>query len=320
MRWVCGLALVGHLALAGVAAAEPVNLKVQRLDDSRIDAFVDRSDGAEQVGLVLMLQGSLCESVSPATDNRFPLTLPPGTVRLDIEKYGITPETQDETGEHCPADYLAHNTIDGRVMDVLTVIADLRANAPWWNGELYVSGVSEGATVAAIVAALIPETRGAILINGSVGRPFSDGWAEAVVESVRVEGGDAAAQAEARRGVADAWSRARATPTTETYEGAGNTLRWWASIIDLRPVNLLVNVEAPILLIQSERDQMTPVASARAVVDRFRAAGRTNLTYRELEGLDHGFRDAAGEPRYGPVLDLINGALADQVRAPPLSR
>lgn len=309
MLRLAAASLVFALAFAGLAHAQ-TPLRVQRLDDSFIDVYVEPPADGGRAAIALVLQGSECTSVGPGGD-RFPLTLPPGVVRMDIEKYGVTPATAQESA--CPADYLAHNTIDGRVLDVLTVLSHLRAHADWWDGRLFVAGASEGATVAAIVGSLAAETHGIILINGSIGRPFRDGWADAVTAAVREGGGDDAVVAEVRAGIDATWERARATPTTEVYEGDSNTLRWWRSIIDLRPINLLLNVEAPILLIQSERDQMTPVASARAAADRFAAAGRANFVYVELPGLDHGFRDAEGRPQYGMVLPRIDAGLAAQV-------
>lgn len=309
------MSIVLALAFAGLAQAQtPVQpLRILRLDDSLIDVYVEPPLPGTRAAIALVLQGSECTSVAPGGD-RFPLAMPQGVVRMDIEKYGITPATQRD-GEVCPADYLANNSVDGRVLDVLTVLAYLRAHAEWWDGRLFVAGASEGATVAAIVGSLAAETHGVILINGSIGRPFREGWSDAVTGAVRDGGGDAAAIEEARAGVEAAWVRARATPTTEPYEGSGNTLRWWRSIIDLRPLNLLQNVEAPILLMQSERDQMTPVASARAAAERLDASSPGRFTYVELPGLDHGFRDAEGQPQYGPVLARINQALAEQVAA-----
>lgn len=295
----------------GFAADRSEHLKVQRLDDTVIDAYLERPTADGRHSILLSFQGSKCSTVSPGGD-RLPIPTPPGVARLFIEKYAVTPTTK---GSACPPAYLANNTIDGRVLDALTVVAHLRANAPWWNGRLYLAGASEGAVVAAITGSLAGETEGLILINGPLGRPFREGMTETIVESVRSGGGDAAAQQAAREQTAATWTKARATPTIETAFGDDNTLRWWASIIDSRPSNLLVNVRAPILVIQSEKDQMSPPSAARAVEARFRAAGKTNLTYRELPGLDHGFRDAQGKPVFEPLLRESAAFLAEREKA-----
>ncbi len=292
------------------ASPQNISIRVQRLDDSYIDAYLNLPEDDGKASILLVFQGSECTSVDPEGD-RFPFSLPRNVVRLDIQKYGISPERQRNEAGHCPSDYLENNTIDGRVLDALTVLSHLRASAGWWDGRLFVAGASEGATIAAIVGSLAPETRGLILINGSIGRPFSEGWTEAVLAEITRQGGDAETLAAARREIGATWEKARETPTSETYEGASNTLRWWRSIIDLRPLNLLINFRHPILLVQSERDQMTPAASARAAAARL-ARENPNFTYLELPGLDHGFLDADGQPQYEQVLPRLDAELARQ--------
>lgn len=311
-RLPCLLAAFALLAATPVYA-EP--LKVQRLDDSFIDVYVDQPTGGARAGILLVFQGSECTSVDPQGD-RFPFALPDKVVRMDIQKYGITPDRQRDDQGQCPTDYLENNTIDSRVLDALTVLSWLRGNAPWWDGRLFVAGASEGATLAAIVGSLSPETEGLILINGSIGRPFREGWADAVASAVESEGGDADAVEAARAETAAGWEQARATPTVETYQGASNTLRWWRSIIDLRPLNLLVHMRKPVLLMQSEMDEMTPVASARESAQRL-AEANPQFTYVELPGLNHGFRDAEGRPQYQMVLPILNDALAAQAAPGP---
>ena len=168
--------------------------------------------------------------------------------------------------------------------------------------------------VAAITAGLASETAGVILINGPVGQPFREGWTSLMVDSVRAGGGDVAAQAEVRKEAEATWAKARATPTVETAFGDDNTLRWWSSIIDLRASNVLLNTKAPILLMQSEKDEMSPPAAARAVVKRFKAAGKTKLIYRELPGLNHGLPNRKGEAGYAPVLKAVADFIADEER------
>lgn len=291
--------------LASSAFAEP--LKVQRLDDSYIEAYLSDTPKAQKSGILLVFQGSECFSIDPDGD-RFPYELPKDIVRLDIQKYGITPESQRDKDGQCPATYLANNTIDGRVIDAFTVLSYLHEHADWWDGRLFVSGASEGATIAAIVGALSPDTRGIILINGSIGRPFREGWAEAVTNSVSQGGGSAKDIEDARKETLEVWDKARATPTTETYQGPSNTLRWWRSIIDLRPLNLLNNKSVPIVLLQSEFDQMTPVTSARIAAEAL-AKTHKNFQYIEIPGLNHGFRDKDNKPQYQMVLPKLNAAL-----------
>lgn len=283
---------------------------IQRADDSLITAYIEKPGGNSKRPILLILQGSICEDVGPHGSDRMDFSLPPGFARLDIEKYSLSENHKGGGEKPCPADYLQHNTIDQRVTDVLSVIADLRTTAPWWDGHLFLMGTSEGATVAALSGPLISETSGIVLINGSIGRPFRDGWADAMAASVASSGGNAD---EARKEASDTWDKARRDPKwTEEAFGNGNTLKWWASIIDLRPSNTLKLTRAPILIMQSDHDEMTPVASARAVVEDFKNAGLKNLTYVELPGLTHGLRTLDGKPGWEPVLNQVRNWLATQ--------
>lgn len=284
--------------------------QVQRADDSFITAYINRPADNRKRPILLVLQGSICEDVGPHGSDRMDFSLPLGFDRLDIEKYGLSENHKGSGEKPCPADYLQHNSIDQRVIDVLSVIADLRTTARWWDGHLFLMGTSEGATVAALSGPLIPETRGIVLINGSIGRPFRDGWADAMAASVASGGGNAD---EARKEASDTWDKARRDPKwSEEAFGNGNTLKWWASIIDLRPSNTLKLTRAPILLMQSDHDEMTPVASARAVAADFKRAGLNNLTYVELPGLTHGLRTTDGQPGWKPVLNQVRTWLASQ--------
>lgn len=308
-------AIAGALFLAAIgvapAAAAPVEtVSVKRADDSLITAYIERAAAPAQQGILLVLQGSECVDVAPGAAGRMVFDRPAGMARLDIQKYGIAGAAGAPRAP-CPPAYLAGNSVAQRVQDVLVVTAWLRLHAPWWNGRLYVMGASEGATVAAMAAPLLPETRGIVLINGSIGRPFREGWADAMAASVKAHGGDAKAEQAARDQAAATWARARATPTAgETAFGAANTLRWWESIIDLRPANQLLLTAAPILLLQGDRDEMTPPASARIVADQFREEGRSNLTYVELPGINHGLRKSDGSPGWQPVMAEVRAWLA----------
>ncbi len=295
-------------------------IQIQRADDSHILGYVDRGESPTRQSVLLILQGSLCESVAPGADDRMAFTLPPGMARLDIEKYAITAHDHGSETVPCPAAYLAHNTIDQRVIDVLTVVAWLRTHAAWWNGKLYLMGTSEGATVAAMSGPLVAESRGIVLVNGSIGRPFREGWSDAMAASVSAAGGDVSAVNAVRDEAQTTWVKARRNPSAEEQAfGNGNTLRWWNSIIDLRPSNLLALTDTPILLLQADHDEMTPASSARAVAEQFKTAGKINLKYVELAGLTHGLRTLDGKPGWESVLAQIRVWLAttDEHANPP---
>ncbi len=95
-----------------------------------------------------------------------------------------------------------------------------------------------------------------------------------------------------------------------------NSWKWWADILDRVLVDDLLKVKAPILLIHGELDQFAPVATARAMRDRFNASGRKNLTYREKSGLDHFMSDSAGRSHLAVVLSEANAWLKANAASP----
>jgi pimeloyl-ACP methyl ester carboxylesterase len=323
MRFAVLTTLLAAAFMAPSALAEPVEtISVQRADDSMITAYVEHAPAPGKQSLLLILQGSECQDVAPGGAARMAFERPAGMARLDIQKYAIQAQPAGSPRGPCPPAYLAQNSVTQRVQDILLVAAWLRLHgSSWWNGRLYVMGASEGATVAAMAAPLLPETRGIVLINGSIGRPFSEGWADAMAASVKAHGGDAKAEQGARDQAKATWERARANPTArETAFGASNTLKWWDSIIDIRPSNQLLLTGAPILLMQGDRDGMTPPESARIVAEQFRKQGRDNLTYIELPGLDHGLRNADGSPGWKPVMAQVRTWLAERDSHPDTAK
>jgi alpha-beta hydrolase superfamily lysophospholipase len=81
--------------------------------------------------------------------------------------------------------------------------------------------------------------------------------------------------------------------------------------MDRRLSDDLLQALEPILVVQGDRDQS--IASARALRDAFKDAGRCNLTYWEFPGLDHHMQDADGKPHIDDVLDRIGAWLRVQV-------
>lgn len=234
-----------------------------------------------------MLQGSNCESER----NGFASLTRPWRHRyvlLYIAKPGAL-----EKG-NCPADYLAKNTVDQRLHDILRVLQKLRRE-PWWDHELYVIGTSEGGLMAGEIAAFVPETRRCAILAYGGALTMAEWWPQAAYDAVLKETGSPQAATAERDEVLAAFAKARAQPhNTETFAGDTNTLAWWASIIDLRLLPALLDVESPLLLVHGSQDPYAPVEGARGVEMAFREAGKKNLTYVEYPGLDHAFADTSG--------------------------
>lgn len=259
---------------------------VIRLDGTLIDASISKPVAAK-FPILFILQGSNCAS---ERDSLAAMAQPwrQSFGFLYIEKPGVS------AASGCTPTYMSQNTIDQRMWDILRVVQKL-GNEPWWNGELYVLGVSEGGLIAGLTAANVPEVQRVAILAYGGGLTMGEWWPDAAAAGVLKETGSVEASEKERAKVIETFERARKTPSTEeTFHGDTNTLAWWASIIDLRLQNVLVDVNIPILVCHGENDPYAPVAGARLLKDAFAKRNKTNLEYRELRGLDHGFTDSEG--------------------------
>lgn len=87
----------------------------------------------------------------------------------------------------------------------------------------------------------------------------------------------------------------------------GHPFRMWSSYLWFRSMDGLIPRPISMFLAQGTADTATPVESARAMRDEFARLGLTNLTYVEYPGLDHHFRNEAGENR---LIDLQKDVFA----------
>ena len=284
--------MIGAAALAAwvagpVLGQAPAHV-VERPDGSRVDYYLERRSARGRQPLLLMLQGSGCDSV--AANPRIRWMAPqigPRFAVLTIEKYGVA---DGSDGDDCTPEYWRGNTLNQRVLDALQVIARLRGEG-WWNRELVVFGGSEGGAVAAMLAPLVPETKAVVIWSSGIGLPVGELVRQAIPEAIRTE-------------ATNAFAAARTNPSPDLRWG-GASYRWWADAIDLVAARSLVQTPSPVLIVHGTRDASAPVSSARAARDLIVAAGKRNFTYREYEGFDHFMFDAAGRDRRTEVLAEI---------------
>lgn len=278
--------LVLSIAAPLPALAEaPAASFVERPDGSRISYYVERRSMAQREPVLLMFQGSGCDSVTQ--NDRIRWTAPqlaPDHALVTIDKYGVA---AGSNGENCSVAFWGGNTLERRVLDALQVVARLRREG-WWNGQLIIFGGSEGGAVAAMLAPFVPETKAAIVWSSGIGLPIGEMIKQALPPPMRAEAGKV-------------FPEAKINPTGDRQWG-GASYRWWADSIDLVPARSLLQTPAPVLLIHGTRDESAPVASARAARDLVVAGGKGNFVYREYEGYDHFMVDAAGVDHRAEVL------------------
>lgn len=280
--------------------------RLQRPDGSDIHYYVDRRGGKEPQAILVIMQGSDCNSIARHPTIHEYANVAPGEAVLLVEKYGITsdlPLSGNDNRDDCPIDYQVRDTIEQRVLDYLLVISNLRSEADWWNGQLIILAGSAGTGVGEQVAALVPETR-RLVIFGFGGRWQEDDMLYGIRISLGAAGLDENAQAREFEQIAGEIREMREDASPGKL-ASGHSHAAWASMLRFDQLAALRNVSIPVLAIQGSRDQNVSPEGARVLIKTLHDLGRENITYKEYEDLDHGFVDSGGMSRKSRVIEDI---------------
>ncbi len=272
---VASLACAAHRNVTATVNETP------RPDASHLVWLSKEPQGTSKFTLVLFLDGSGCASVVRLAPY-LPVFIDAGFGVVVPEKRGVEP---GDDGVACRSEFLRTNDRLTRVADADLVIAQLAGRFPRWNGKLIVMGGSEGASLAPEIATHhFGETVAVVLMGGG-------GWDQAtelkvLAEKNREDAGSFETQ----------FALMEANPTSaQSWLGESNTYRRWASYLRYRPLDYLIKVDAPIYVVHGTRDVATPIESPEAIATTFKELGKTNLTLREWQGLDHRWTDAQGK-------------------------
>jgi len=281
----------------------PIHLSIKRLNDSYIDVYYNKPATGNKMPLLIFCQGSGYDSntdgflaVMAQFQNK--------AVGLVIEKQGVK---YGDKGDTLSEIYKQNNAVYNRLYDYLRVLEYLRANVTWWNGDVYVVGGSEGGLLAGMVASFYPNVKALALFSFGGGLNFGEAWPISSGLQKKAEGAAAIEIEKKVKSVKDSLNYIRKNPTWQkSYDGDDNTYAWWASIIDLRLENALLDLNIPIYLIQGTDDMMAPPISAQKLNQDFLKNGKTNLFYKEFSGYDHEYKDKKGNSH---LVEVITEAL-----------
>jgi pimeloyl-ACP methyl ester carboxylesterase len=140
-------------------------------------------------------------------------------------------------------------------------------------------GVSEGGDIAAELTKTRPNVPRLVII-GSGGLPF-----RALAPILDARRDDHLFE--------HAFTDVDADPGSVTKSVLGYPYRYWSSVLKMDPVPIYLSLNIPILMIFGERDQSVPVASARVLDERFRAAKKDNFHLLVVPGASHGLTEGA---------------------------
>lgn len=285
------LLLFLSLVCSGPLFAQPQTLELVRLDGTRLIAYLDRPTSSSNYPLVVICQGSEALSVAPKYREWVDHLSQFGVATLRVEKPGLV-----ATSEGASEEYLRLNCLSRRSLDVLECLAHLERTEPGWNGNLALLGGSEGAEVAAQVAALQSprRLRGLVVVVAATTRVFR----EELLRSIP----------EAPPEFLQQLDEVHRNPTWTLELGsdgktARNTYKWWAEALEVEVCRNLDKLQCPLYIVHGELDPFTP-PEVEALL-RHRLAGK-EFTYVRVPGCDHNIASfPQGKAALGESFDWI---------------
>ncbi|EPJ52216.1 MAG: hypothetical protein OFPI_14910 [Osedax symbiont Rs2] len=290
-------------------SSESTHLQIQRTDGSSIDYSIRRNSGDITKVLLLVIQGSDCNSVhNNSAISELELAWP-GADLLLIEKYGITAAlsySANETRTDCPASYLHRDSLEQRAADILQLLKTVKAASNYQ--KVLMIGGSEGAVVANIVASQSKLINASASFNGG-GRWFKDD----VIHSIKNTTADTPERQAQIDGFSEMAAKITANPEMQVVI-SGHGSAWWRSTLQLDQLAILSKVKPPVLIIKADSDQAVSVQSTDQMINTLITQGQTNISYKKYPGLDHSFRSADGEEQLSKVVADINRWFVSQIR------
>lgn len=278
-------AVAAILLLAQLSISWAETIVIPREDGSDLSLLLERPSGESGFPIILFIDGSGCGGASRdefRAFTRLPEWLDGSVATLVVEKPGVE-ATAD--GSQCSETFAKYYSVDRRVFDHLRAFQYLRRHAPRWNGEVYLLGWSEGALIGVSVSAYTPEVKRAVFggLGGgiSMARQFEDYM---ICSPDRTESredciGNLRAQ----------FDEIRSNPTPdETWLGADNSYRVWATRLDVVEFNLIRDFGIPILIVHGSEDRDSiPVEAARELVRLLETEGEVDFEYWEVPEMGH---------------------------------
>ena len=296
------------------AFAQPLN--ILRTDGSSIRLFVE-TPNQKSFPLVILVHGSTCNSVYPLFQSLTPSLLAAGIAVATVEKYGI-----DELQNVCPNSYIENNTIQGRVLDHLQVVAHFRKNLKGWNHKIGWAGGSEGGQVASLVAPLVPETSAIVMLASGGGMTMAEELSLLTERSLKKSGASSVQIQNELDSLSKKYDEIKKNPTSDKEwlsDGgtARNTYKWWNSILWIKSLPLLENLDIPLYVAHGTEDSSCPYESSNVIAERFKNLGKTNLSFKTYSGLEHNWTDHDGISHMQQVLGDAIGWLVDKLLERP---
>jgi len=213
---------------------------------------------------------------------------PVGFMKALFPDYDIlVPEKTNITigGDHSHDNrVISSYTLENRVRSAAAVIDAILDKTAY--SRIFILGISEGGYILpGLYQALRHKTAiTALVIWGSGGLSQYEEFTLLARSDVPMEPG-------MKKGYKDLESAApdiKANPNATDKEYFGFPYKRWASFLWYSPLDDLVDIDIPILLLHGTADFCSAVESSRTVERKFKKLGKENLTYYEYAGMTHG--------------------------------
>lgn len=269
---------------------EFIQYQVTQANGPAVDYYISRT--RQPAPLVLFIQGSGC--TAPFTGLGTPKRSANVFGYLDLAfegKYAVmvvnkpfAPKDKpagDGTASACPDQFNDHFTLENWVRD-LGLAFDHAQQLPWVaQGNALAIGVSEGATVAAVLAARDGRVSSVALMSGSGVGQFYD----LVVNAYKTSASDDEAQKKIDE--LEAIRKAIfAAPDSVKDFAWGHPYKRWAGFFRASPAASLMQGRSRVYIVSGMRDSSVPILSAEVMASELIAAGR-DVTVRRIPNAGH---------------------------------
>lgn len=206
------------------------------------------------------------------------------------------------------AEYAEHATLEDRVAEVRQLIDALVKQKNVDAGRIVLLGHSEGAVVAAAVAAADSRvTHCAYLAGGGPTQLFD------LMELRRKEMTKSGASPEdidaAVRELEADYRRIFAEPQSTTKQFMGHAYKRWASFCSHPPLDALLTTKARLFLAHGTEDASVPIESFDLLVCELIRHSKANVEIHRYPGRDHSLSKPGTPPNAGPLGDIFDDIL-----------
>lgn len=290
-----------------------------------IESYLSQAPDAEPRPLVVFVQGSGCVSVFGLTDsgqvygglqNLIFRDFGDRVRVLVVEKPGVAfadTSARPGSGEGCSEEFFREHTVE-RWTEALRAAIEHATTQPGVDPDrVLILGHSEGADMAAHVAAAAPElvSHVAVLSGAGVTQLF-----DMMRFAERPQGEEDTEEARNDRvqEVVATWRRIAADPDSTQKTAWGHPYRRWSSFMRASPAASLERIipTTPMFLAHGTADESCPVESFDAAVAQLLVAGATP-EIRRVAGADHGFAKVGAEGSPGHGIEGLSAIINEAV-------